>query len=94
MFEFDPAKSRANRAKHGLDFIEAQKLWEEPTLAFSSPHSEEPRTVVVGLINEKFWSAIITYRHEKIRIISVRRSRQSEIRRWQDHHQPGRQTDD
>ena len=26
-FEYDPAKSRANMGKHGIDFNEAQRLW-------------------------------------------------------------------
>ncbi|MEC9464013.1 MAG: BrnT family toxin, partial [Pseudomonadota bacterium] len=26
-FEFDPAKSEANKAKHGIDFVAAQELW-------------------------------------------------------------------
>jgi len=94
VFEFDPAKSRSNRDKHGLDFAEAQRLWEGPIITFPVPHAEESRELVVGLIDGKFWSAIITHRHETIRIISVRRSRESESRRWQDHYQHGRPEDD
>ncbi len=32
MFEFDEEKSRANLAKHGIDFHDAQGLWEDPHL--------------------------------------------------------------
>lgn len=35
----------------------------------------EPRFLVIGTIGEKHWSAVITYRNEKVRVISVRRSR-------------------
>ena len=31
-FEFDPGKSRSNRDKHGIDFREAQLLWNDPNL--------------------------------------------------------------
>ena len=29
-FEFHPQKSEANKAKHGIDFEEAQALWNDP----------------------------------------------------------------
>jgi uncharacterized DUF497 family protein len=79
-FEFDPRKSAANKKKHGIDFIEAQTLWDDPDLleiAVKTP--DEPRYLVVGIISEKHWSGIITYRQDKIRIISVRRSRPEEV---------------
>lgn len=87
MFEFDPEKSRSNLEKHGIDFIEAQQLWRGPIALLQSPFSEEPRSVVIGKIKLKFWSAIITYRHDNIRIISVRRSRPNERKIWQDRYQ-------
>jgi uncharacterized protein len=78
-FEFDEQKSKANRAKHGIDFTEAQALWEDVDLLEIPARTEdEPRTVVIGRIGEKHWSAIITHRGERIRIISVRRSRSEE----------------
>ena len=40
---------------------------------------DEPRFVVIGKISDTHWSIIVTYRGEKIRIISVRRSRREEI---------------
>ncbi len=40
---------------------------------------DEPRYLVVGKISGKHWSGIIIYRKEKIRIISVRRSRKEEV---------------
>ena len=79
-FEFDQAKSRANGKKHGIDFIQAQALWEDPDVVEVPARTEdEPRFLVVGMVDDKHWSAVITYRGEKIRIISVRRSRESEI---------------
>ncbi len=80
-FEFDSNKSRANKKKHGIDFIKAQQLWEDSNLIeIPIKTSDEPRFLVVGHIGEKLWSGIITYRGEKIRIISIRRSRPEEVR--------------
>ena len=79
-FEFDQSKSISNFSKHRIDFITAQELWKDPAYIEVMAHSEkEPRSLVIGFINEKLWSAVITYRGEKIRIMSVRRSRKSEV---------------
>jgi len=79
-FEFDPAKSEANRKKHGIDFVEAQGLWDDPDLVeIPTTTTGERRFLVIGRISAKHWSAIITYRGNRIRIIFVRRSRQEEI---------------
>ena len=75
-FVFDRRKSVSNRAKHGIDFVEAQKLWEDPDLLeIPARIEDEPRCLVIGRIETRHWSAINTYRSEAIRIISVRRSR-------------------
>ncbi len=79
-FEFDEAKSQANKSKHGLDFVEAQALWlDEMLVEIPARTEDEPRFVVVGMISEKHWSAVITYRGEKVRLISVRRARTEEV---------------
>jgi len=78
-FEFDERKSQVNKTKHGIDFIEAQALWDDPDLLeIPLELDDEPRTLVVGRIGGKHWSAIITCRQVRIRIISVRRSRGQE----------------
>jgi len=80
VFEFDPWKSVSNKSKHGIDFHEAQALWDDPDLIeIPLKTSDEPRFLVIGKISEKYWSGIITYRNSKIRIISVRRSRKEEV---------------
>ena len=80
MFEFDEAKSAANKAKHGIDFIDAQALWDDPDLLeIPARTDDEPRYLMVGKIDRKLWSAVVTYRSDKIRIISVRRSRRQEV---------------
>ena len=79
-FEFDSRKSNNNKAKHGIGFYEAQALWDDPDLIeIPLETSDEPRFLVIGKISEKHWSGIITYRSDKIRIISVRRSRKEEV---------------
>ena len=78
-FEFDPAKSQSNKAKHGIDFVEAQALWDDSELVeIRARTTDEARYVVLGQIEGKHWSAVITYRGDVTRIISVRRSRESE----------------
>ena len=79
-FEFDPRKSTGNRTKHGIDFVDAQRLWEDPDLLEIPARTEdEPRWLVIGQIDGMHWSAVITYRTDAIRIISVRRSRTEEV---------------
>jgi uncharacterized DUF497 family protein len=79
-FEFDEAKSRTNKSKHGIDFVEAQALWlDEMLVEIPARTEDEPRFVVVGMISEKHWSAVITYRGERARLISVRRARVEEV---------------
>lgn len=79
-FEFDPRKSESNKKKHGIDFDEAQALWNDLDLMeIPVKTSDEPRFLVIGKISEKHWSGIITYRSGKIRIISVRRSNKEEV---------------
>lgn len=79
-FEFDEAKSQANLDKHGINFVVAQELWKDPYLLEIRAKSEdEPRFVLIGKIGEKHWSAVVTYREDRIRLISVRRSRKKEI---------------
>ncbi len=78
--EFDPKKSENNKKKHGIDFVEAQELWDDPDLIeIPAKTVDEPRFLVIGRISEKHWSGIITYRGDRIRIISVRLSRKEEV---------------
>lgn len=80
VFAFDVAKSHANKTKHGVDFVEAQALWDDENLIRLEARTErEQRFIFVGRIGESHWSAVATYRAESIRIISVRRSRAREV---------------
>jgi uncharacterized DUF497 family protein len=79
-FEFNKQKCNSNLSKHGIDFVQAQRLWDDPDVVeVQAKVSNEPRSLVIGRIAGKHWSAVITYRNENIRIISVRQSRDSEV---------------
>lgn len=79
VFEYDQNKSTKNQAKHGIDFDAAQSLWNDPyLLEIPAKTTDELRFIIIGKISNKHWTAIVTYRDENIRIISVRRSRVEE----------------
>jgi uncharacterized DUF497 family protein len=78
-FEFDPGKSENNKAKQGIDFVEAQALWKSKIMLLPAKDALEKRYLVIGTISSDHWSAIITYRGGTIRIISVRKSTPAEI---------------
>lgn len=79
-FEFDPVKSAANEAEHGLDFVRAQELWNDAMrVEVPARTVDEPRWLVIGRIGEQHWTAVVAYRDERTRIISVRRSRSEEV---------------
>ncbi len=78
-FEFDPAKSAANLAKHGIDFVAAQAIWDDPDrLEIPARSLDESRVQVIGQIGPVVWSAFVTNRAGRVRIISVRRARHEE----------------
>lgn len=79
-FEFDPDKSATNLMKHGIDFLEAQALWEDADRLIVPARTQgEARYMLVGKMGQKHWSAIFTYRGKAVRIISVRRARKEEV---------------
>jgi uncharacterized protein len=79
-FEFDLQKSESNKEKHGIDFYEAQAMWDDPDIIEIPARTvDEPRFLAIGKISGTYWSGVIAYRSGKIRIISVRRSRKEEI---------------
>lgn len=80
VFEFGPKKSKSNKEKHGIDFNEARALWDDPDIIEIPVQTiDEPRYLVIGMIEGKHWSGVITYRGDQVRIISVRRSRKEEV---------------
>ncbi len=80
-FEYDRDKSASNKDKHGINFEEAQELWlDSGLIEIPARTSDEPRWLIIAKRDEKHWSAIITRLGESIRIISVRRSREEEVK--------------
>jgi uncharacterized DUF497 family protein len=80
MFEFDPHKGVTNQEKNGIDFTEARRLWQDDRrVEVPARTVDEPRWLVIGQIDGKHWSAVVTYREQRTRIISVRRSRDEEV---------------
>ncbi|GHT43685.1 toxin [Bacteroidia bacterium] len=90
-FEFDEAKSTANKIKHGIDFIEAQSLWDDPNLIeVPAKYQYEDRYIDTGWIatadiGGRIYTAVITYRGSAIRIISVRRAHKNEEKRYDEN---------
>jgi uncharacterized DUF497 family protein len=83
-FEYDSNKSVANEKKHGIDFDAAQALWDDPErLEIPARETDEPRYLVIGVIGNKHWSAVVAYRGQYIRLISVRRSRNEEVKLYE-----------
>lgn len=79
-FEYDSKKSESNKQKHGINFLDAQRLWDDADLLeIPAKDMDEQRFLVIGRIAGKYWSGVITYRGKNIRIISIRRSRDEEI---------------
>lgn len=85
-FEYDSKKSEANKAKHGIDFEQAKALWDDRNmLVVDSQYSSEERQMGIAQLSNKIWSAIFTVRGEKVRLISVRRARDEEVKRYSDN---------
>lgn len=79
-FEFDPNKSQINQQKHGINFVDAQILWDDlDYLEIPARSTTESRSLIIGTIKNQIWTAVITYRDNKVRIISVRRARREEV---------------
>lgn len=78
-FEYDLAKSRSNAQKHGIDFEQAQALWDdENAVEKETEYPSEERIIRIGSIGGRIWAAVYTRREDRIRLISVRRARDDE----------------
>ena len=79
-FDFDSHKSEGNRSKHGIDFRVAQALWEDSDrVEIPARMEDEPRLMVIGRIGARVRSAVITYRGDVVRMISVRPANRKEV---------------
>ncbi|MBN2824794.1 MAG: BrnT family toxin [Campylobacterales bacterium] len=87
-FQYDTNKSQSNKIKHGIDFEEAKEIWQDKSaiIAYEKTVLEEDRFSIVGYINNKCYTGIFTLRDLNIRIISVRRCRKNEQKRYEDEN--------
>ena len=80
-FEWDDEKSWSNEIKHGIDFNTAKHLWNDSNrVEIHTPYPLEKRSILIGKLGKKLWTAIFTWRRDAIRIISVRRARKQETK--------------
>ena len=77
-FQCDNAKRKANLEKHGIDFADAARIFQEPFLVRPSPRSEEERFVAIGNVDGHVIAVIFTVRGHTCRLISARRARKNE----------------
>lgn len=85
-FEYDPTKNASNKIKHGIDFEQAQALWEaEKFVAGDAATRGEPRFFRLAKIGDRLWFALYTMRGETVRLISVRHPREIEKELYERH---------
>ena len=85
-YEWDPAKARANSAKHGIHFADAVEVFSDPyALTIDDLHSEERRFVTIGLdAFARVLVVVYTWRGDAIRLISARRATPRERTQYTD----------
>jgi uncharacterized DUF497 family protein len=83
-FEWDEAKNEHNFAKHGISFQMAVQIFlgsvKEVVVTGGNP--PEKRILAIGLIEKREYTVIYTLRHNRIRVISARRSRVNERKKY------------
>jgi uncharacterized DUF497 family protein len=87
-FEYDEKKSQINKEKHGIDFVEAQELWQDED-ALMIPANIVDNEIRYALISKrltKCFIAIFTIRDDVYRIISVRRCRKNEEKNYENNN--------
>ncbi len=79
-FEWDEVKRLANIKRHGLDFVRAKEIWQEPVLEIpsSQTHHGEKREIALGRVEGRLIAVVFTWRQERRRIISARAARKNE----------------
>jgi uncharacterized protein len=84
-FEWDERKRRSNLAKHGLDFIDIDAVFDGPHVVVPSAYDgEEERFLAIGLLEGRCVTVVFTFRSESIRVISFRRARHEERQKYQE----------
>ena len=87
-FEWDENKRRINITKHGLDFVDAWRIFEFQTLVFHDDREDygEPRYLAIGLLDDRIVSMIYSQPNEFTRrIISLRKAIKLEQRQYENY---------
>src|SRR5271157_3740809 len=73
-FEWDEEKNAANIKNHGIDFLDAALIFENPTLEAIDDRAEygEVRTIAFGLSGETVLQVVYTWRGENVIRTSAR----------------------
>jgi uncharacterized protein len=80
LFEWDSKKSASNERKRGISFEDAKELWNDPfRIEIQTLFPDENRSILIGRLDGKVWTAVFTVREQTVRIISVRRARKGEV---------------
>lgn len=82
---FDSEKDAANIAKHGMSLSRAADLVLDEAVVIEDRRKDygEARFNAYGPINDVLHALSFTLRGEDIRVISLRRAREKEVRQWQ-----------
>ncbi len=81
-FEWDERKRQTNLREHRIDFLDARRVIDEPTFVRRSDKKGEARFLVYGFIEALEVVVICTFRGENCRIISARRARRDERKKY------------
>ena len=83
-FEWDPAKNEANLRKHGIDFVDAVAIWDGFVVTMRSMQTGhgETRYLAIGLEGDREIAVIYTWRAGAVRLVSARRARRHERRKY------------
>ncbi|MCB1487207.1 MAG: BrnT family toxin [Bauldia sp.] len=90
--EWHEAKRRSNIDKHGIDFVDAIRVFGDPGCRIyrSNVQTGEDREVAVGRINGRCIAVVFVRRGDVVRIISARIARKSERQAYeQDQERQG-----
>ena len=82
-YEWDPVKAKVNLEKHGVSFEFVTRFdWSSVHLRLDTRHREEQRVIALGLIGERLYSLVFTERTGNVRIISLRKANNREMKNY------------
>ena len=85
-FEWDSMKNQRNIEKHGIDFSNAVRIFENPTIEVVDNRRDydEKRVAAMGAVDGIILYVVYTTRVDIRRIISARRANRRERRTYRD----------